>query len=267
MKTALALTLIIALLLAANSGTHSYITVFPDGYAEVSINENVTAFVPVNITVIGVPQDLIVSYSNGSTAVYSFSNGVVKILPDMNGSVSVDYYTYSIISKNNISWFVNFTTPYSTTVQLPHGAELVYLNGVPSSVQAVNGTLYISLMPGKWDIGYILPLPPKVTQTLPPSEFPLMISIYMSVAAVVIVVMFLYWYAKRKKKELPIDRSIDAQILEFIKKKGGAAKESEIREALILPKTSAWRAIKRLERQGLVRVEKKGKENLVILVE
>jgi len=42
--------------------------------------ENMMEFVPVNITVIGIPQRLTVSYSNGSPVYYSYSNGVVKIL-------------------------------------------------------------------------------------------------------------------------------------------------------------------------------------------
>ncbi len=268
MKTLLILVALVALAFAANTGPQSYITVYPDGYAGVNITENVTAFVPANISVIGVPQGLTVSYSNGSPVVYSYSSGVVKIIPDMNGSVAVSYYTYSIVSKNNISWFVNFTSPYSAVVQLPHGAELVYLSGIPSSVEAVNGTLYLTLASGRWEIGYILPPPSKVTQVSPaPSVFSLTPLVYAVPGVIIVIVGLVYaLYTKNKKRESAVERSMDAQILEFIKKKGGTAKESEIRESLILPKTSAWRAIKRLERQGLVRVEKRGKENYVILV-
>ena len=269
MKIALTLVALIVLAFAANPGPQSYITIYPDGYAGINITENVTAFVPANISIIGVPQGLTVSYSNGSTVVYSYSNGIVRILPDMNGSVAVSYYTYSIVSKNNLSWFVNFTAPYSTVVQLPHGAELVYLNSIPSSVEAVNGTLYLTLASGRWEIGYVLPPPSKVTQVSPaPSAFSLMPLVY-AVPGVIIVILGIVYalYAKKRKRESAVERSMDAQILEFIKKKGGTAKESEIRESLILPKTSAWRAIKRLERQGLVRVEKRGKENYVILVD
>ncbi|MGC9144846.1 MAG: helix-turn-helix transcriptional regulator [Nitrososphaeria archaeon] len=264
MKTALILIMLAAL--AFNVNPHTNITVYPNGYARINIMENVTEFVPVNITLMGVPQGLTVSYSNGSPAYYSYSNGVVKILPDVNGTINVNYYTYTIIFKNNISWFINFTTPYYTIVQLPYGASLVYINGVPSSVKAVNGTLYISLPAGKWDIGYIMPPPatkssPQVSLSF--SEAPL---IYVASAVVILLlaVTVIFAYSKRHK-ETDVERSLDHQILEFIKKKGGTAKESEIRESLVLPKTTAWRAIKRLERQGLVKVEKKGKENYVTL--
>jgi len=114
MKTALIFFLLVAL--AFNVNPHANITVYPNGYAGINIMENVTEFVPVNITVIGVPQGLTVSYSNGSPAYYSYSNGVVKILPDVNGTVNVNYYTYTIIFKNNVSWFINFTTPYYTII-------------------------------------------------------------------------------------------------------------------------------------------------------
>jgi len=264
MKTAFILTLLVAL--AFNVNPHANITVYPNGYAGINIIENVTEFVPVNITVIGVPEGLTVSYSNGSPVYYSYSNGVVKIIPDVNGTVNVNYYTYTIIFKNNVSWFINFTTPYYTIVQLPYGASLVYINGVPSSVEAINGTLYISVPAGKWDIGYIVPPPTTKSSLQVSSSFSETFLIYAMYAVVMLslTITIAFVYSKRHKGKT-VERSLDNQILEFIKKKGGTVKESEIRESLVLPKTTVWRAIKRLERQGLVKVEKKGKENYVTL--
>jgi uncharacterized membrane protein len=41
--------------------------------------------------------------------------------------------------------------------------------------------------------------------------------------------------------------------------------EVEIREALGLPKTTAWRLVRRLEKKGLVVVRKVGNQNVVEL--
>ena len=57
----------------------------------------------------------------------------------------------------------------------------------------------------------------------------------------------------------------DANVLFFLADKEGAAFESEIRTKFILPKTSLWRLVKRLEREDLVEVTKLGGQNLIKL--
>ncbi len=51
----------------------------------------------------------------------------------------------------------------------------------------------------------------------------------------------------------------------YIFERGGKAKQAEVRDALGIPKTTAWRMFQRLEKQGLVRVYKKRRENWVEL--
>ena len=57
----------------------------------------------------------------------------------------------------------------------------------------------------------------------------------------------------------------EKDILLFISEKEGAAFEGEIRNKFILPKTSLWRLIKRLERENLIEVTKIGGQNLIKL--
>ncbi len=52
----------------------------------------------------------------------------------------------------------------------------------------------------------------------------------------------------------------------FLVENGGKAPQSKVRDALGLPKTTAWRMFKRLEERGLVRIYKLGRENWVELV-
>ena len=59
----------------------------------------------------------------------------------------------------------------------------------------------------------------------------------------------------------------DREAIEFIASAGGEVFEAEIREHFKLPKSTVWRMIKRLEREGLVKVEKVGGQNLVRLIE
>ena len=60
-------------------------------------------------------------------------------------------------------------------------------------------------------------------------------------------------------------RPEEKDILLYISEKEGAAFEGEIRNKFILPKTSLWRLIKRLERENLIEVTKIGGQNLIKL--
>jgi uncharacterized membrane protein len=57
----------------------------------------------------------------------------------------------------------------------------------------------------------------------------------------------------------------EKEILFYISDKEGAAFEGEIRNKFILPKTSLWRLIKRLEREDMIEVSKIGGQNLIKL--
>lgn len=43
------------------------------------------------------------------------------------------------------------------------------------------------------------------------------------------------------------------------------ALESELRKKFLQPRTTMWRAVKRLEREGIIEIEKKDLQNLVKL--
>jgi uncharacterized membrane protein len=68
-------------------------------------------------------------------------------------------------------------------------------------------------------------------------------------------------YIKQKGNLKPDEK----EILFYIADKEGAAFEGEIRNKFILPKTSLWRFIKRLEREDMIEVTKIGGQNLIKL--
>ncbi len=63
----------------------------------------------------------------------------------------------------------------------------------------------------------------------------------------------------------PDIRDDDRDIVRFISGNGGQALESELRKKFLQPRTTMWRAVKRLERNGLIEIEKKDMQNLVKL--
>jgi len=65
------------------------------------------------------------------------------------------------------------------------------------------------------------------------------------------------------KNARPYLRVEDKELLDFLVEKKGSTFESEIRKRFLLPRTSLWRLIKRLEREGIVEVSKIGGQNLI----
>lgn len=97
--------------------------------------------------------------------------------------------------------------------------------------------------------------------------------------AIVGVSALAYWSKKKTGTgDLPVSRDEFREKLEslgltegeisallYVYDQGGKAKQADIRKALGIPKTTAWRMFKRLEENGLVKVYKRGKENWVEL--
>ncbi len=65
--------------------------------------------------------------------------------------------------------------------------------------------------------------------------------------------------------EHPHLRFEDREVLRFLAEMGGEAFASDIRERFKMPRTSAWRLIRRLEREGLIEVRKVGGQSLIKL--
>jgi len=62
-------------------------------------------------------------------------------------------------------------------------------------------------------------------------------------------------------------RDDDKEIVKFISENGGEVFESELRKKFLQPRTTMWRAVKRLERLGVVEITKKDLQNMVKLKE
>jgi LPXTG-motif cell wall-anchored protein len=58
-------------------------------------------------------------------------------------------------------------------------------------------------------------------------------------------------------------REDDKELVKFIFNNGGEALESELRKKFLQPRTTMWRAVKRLEREGVIDIKKKDLQNLV----
>lgn len=65
------------------------------------------------------------------------------------------------------------------------------------------------------------------------------------------------------KMKKPYLRLEDKELLDFLVEKNGSAFESELRTKFVLPRTSLWRLVKRLEREDLIDIRKIGGQNMI----
>jgi uncharacterized membrane protein len=63
----------------------------------------------------------------------------------------------------------------------------------------------------------------------------------------------------------PDMREDDKEIIKFISANGGEALESDLRKKFLQPRTTMWRAVKRLEGEGVIEISKKDLQNLIKL--
>jgi uncharacterized membrane protein len=188
--------------------------------------------------------------------------------------VVLEYDTIALTSMSAGVWTISFTSPYPLTLILPENATIMYFNAPPSSIKSEGGRLALELSPGSWEISYVLEAPtisPPPT-TPPPQQAPLFPAnaLVLAVGVIVVAITLSLFLLKRRGG---VARAIglealdedEVKVIELLRSRRGRALEVEIREALGLPKTTAWRLVRRLERKGFVVVRKVGNQNVVEL--
>jgi uncharacterized membrane protein len=246
--------------------------IYRDGYARVTHVLFANSGEPVEIPLLGEPEEITVVDEKEEPIYYVVENLTLSIFPLNDGTVTITYYTPFLTTKSGVFWTVNFNSTFPVTLTLPDNASLISINSIPDKVTPVGNSLILELSPGVWNITYI------ITSVGEPYEgqeegqgggkalgFPIN-PIYVVYVAIALLIAGVYYLSRRRKgKGVKGLRPEDREIVEFLKKVGGSAYESEIQKSLALPKTSAWRAIKRLERLGIVKVTKEDGRNRVTL--
>ena len=262
--------------------------VYSNGYAAVSQ----TFSVEPNATSVQLPllsatvSDLIATDQNGSPLSYGFSPGGRNITVYTLGAtqVSLRYDTDNLTEKVGTVWTLAFETGYNSTVVLPQFSTLASISGTPYSINQTGMHPELTLPPGSWTINYGVPFTGGSSTTGSTSSGtttsgggspqgaggPSSLLVWGAVVlvAAALVGLGIYLWLGRKRRTGPDGgplRPDDLQVLGFIRERGGKVLEPEIRTKFLLPKTSAWRQIKRLERLGYVKVTKIGSQNQIEL--
>ena len=207
--------------------------------------------------------------------------------------ISIDYDTQDLVSKTGKIWAFAIDAPVQYSLLTPKDSVIVEMGNFPLSMQVDNQQSYLTFPPGQTNISYYISTLASAQSVQPIQEDSTsgnsLILYIGGIAAVVIAAAIVI--IKRKssriepsvtiqKDEQPKPQSLDPEaifkvkqdlreddkeIINFISANGGQAYESELRKKFLQPRTTMWRAVKRLERQGIIEIEKKDLQNIVKL--
>ena len=206
--------------------------------------------------------------------------------------ISIDYDTQDLVSKAGKIWTFSINAPEQYSVITPKNSVIIEMNNFPISMQVENDQSRLVFPSGETSISYYistLASAQPVQQVAEDNGIDSHLILYIGgIAAAAIIAALVI--AKRKsrtaestviikdeesKPQIPDPESIfkakqdlredDKEIVNFIAANGGQAYESELRKKFLQPRTTMWRAVKRLERQGIIEIEKKDLQNIVKL--
>jgi uncharacterized membrane protein len=207
-------------------------------------------------------------------------------------TISLNYDIHDLVSKEGRIWSFNFNSPVEFSLLMPSNIVIVGMSTYPLNLQTIDERSLLLLPSGPVEINYffgVSEIPP------PPTDIPEQNSdnsIYLigggiaAAGAIAAILMKRSKHTTTKKitenitkqeniekpldvetifEQIPELREDDKQLVSFISTNGGQAYESELRKKFLQPRTTMWRAVKRLERYGIVEIEKKELQNLVRL--
>jgi len=207
--------------------------------------------------------------------------------------ISIDYDTQDLVSKTGKIWAFAIDAPVQYSLLTPKDSVIVEMGNFPLSMQVDNQQSYLTFPPGQTNISYYISTlaSAQSTQPIPEDVTDNSLILYAGIIAAVGIAAIIAIKKSRSSKAIEpsvtiqkgeqskpqsldpeaifkIKRDLredDKEIINFISANGGQAYESELRKKFLQPRTTMWRAVKRLERQGIIEIEKKDLQNIVKL--
>ena len=270
-------------------------TIYSDGSTHVFYEMETNPFEPeFMVGLFGqVIENITIMDEEGFLLSYEINNNIALIETFGASHITIDYDTQDLVSKTGKIWEFSVDAPIEYSLLIPKDSVIVEMSNFPISMQVDNDQSYLILPEGLTNISYYFSTlaSTKLVQTVPEentSDNSLVIYAVI-IAAVGIAALIAIKKSKSSKvtesstvfkkeepESQPLDsetifqakpdlRDDDKEIINFLSANGGQAYESELRKKFLLPRTTMWRAVKRLERHGIVEIEKKDLQNIVKL--
>ncbi len=268
------------------------LTIYPDGtthvYSEISVDPLEPDF---EVNLFGPTVNNFVAEDENGFFLSGQIEGNKAIVETLGSSkLSIDYDVHDLVSKEGRIWSFNLDSPTDFTLLMPKNIVIVGMSNIPLSMELENEQSKLSLSSGPIEINYFFGVSNPILTPTPDPESDNYL--FLIIGAVVIAGVIAAVFMKRVKlspqkkisdtaqlekiEEKPLDvetifrskpdlREDDKELINFLYANGGKAYESELRKKFLQPRTTMWRAVKRLERYGIVEIKKKELQNLVIL--
>jgi len=267
-------------------------TIYPDGSAHVFYELDVDPLkLEILVELFGeMIENITITEEDGFLLSNEINHNSVVIETFGASHISIDYDTQDLVSKTGKIWAFAIDAPVQYSLLTPKDSVIIEMGNFPLSMHVDNQQSYLTFPPGHTNISYYISTlasahPIQEDSTTGNS---LILNIggiaVVAIAAAIVII-------KRKssriessvtiqKDEQPKPQSLDPEaifkvkqdlreddkeIIYFISANGGQAYERELRKTILQPRTTMWRAVKRLERHGIVEIEKKDLQNIVKL--
>ena len=205
-------------------------------------------------------------------------------------SITINYDIHDLISKEGRVWTFSFDSPTRYSLLMPENSVIVGMNILPDNMEQLDSQIKLEIPTGPAQIDYIFSTPIETPISSSESSFdPVTVGLIVGPIAAAAIASVIVAKKRQSKPQLQTDviqiskpkidslnpetifnlrpemREDDKEIVKFISKNGGEVFESDLRKKFLQPRTTMWRAVKRLERLGVVEIYKKDLLNMVKL--
>ena len=262
--------------------------IYPDGSAHVSTEIDVDPLLTdYELNLFGSTIDnLVVVGDNEFLLDVDVIDNFVLIQTFGSSVISIEYDIHDLVSKQGKLWTFSLDSPSDFTLLLPKNSAIVGMTNLPINMEIIDDQNQLILSSGKTEIDYFFStntISDPISDTKIETNYFLYIVISGVVTAILIGIIIISRNKQKNSKPVnntqknntldietifklkPDLREDDKELVKFIFNNKGEALESELRKKFLQPRTTMWRAVKRLEREGVIKIEKKDLQNLVKL--
>ena len=264
--------------------------IYPDGSTHISAEIDIDPFLTdYELNLFGSTIDnLVVVGDNEFLLDTDIIDNYVLIQTFGSSVISIEYDIHDLVSKQSKLWTFSLDSPSNFTLLLPQNSAIVGMTNLPINMEIINDQNKLTLPSGKTEIDYFFSNTNSnsISDTKTETNY---FSYAIIVEVIIIILIGIVIVFRNKQKNLkPVEhiqtiqrnnildvetifnlkpdlREDDKELVKFIFDNGGKALESELRKKFLQPRTTMWRAVKRLEREGVIEIEKKDLQNLVKL--
>ncbi|MDC0150112.1 MarR family transcriptional regulator [Nitrosopumilus sp.] len=269
--------------------------IYPDGSTHISTEIDVDPFLTdYEVNLFGSTIDnLVVIGDSGFLLDVDVIDDTALIQTFGSSVITIEYDIHDLVSKQGRLWTFSLDSPSDFTLLLPKNSVIVGMTNLPLNMEIINEQNQLTLSSGSTEIDYFFSINTisSTTKDIVNEEDNLSNIIIVGIIGgiIVIALVSVIIITKNKQKNVkaidevitipknnildletifklkPDLREDDKELIKFIFDNNGEALESELRKNFLQPRTTMWRAVKRLEREGVIEIEKKDLQNLVKL--